>query len=96
MARLFISLPCLDTWIEQGQAKLAGEQLTTAGVTYQLKPAVAFTALAGSESDVHQLLGKVKSKAQLADLGAEHFEDSVILGDIAYQVVEGFLGEPLG
>jgi hypothetical protein len=95
MARLYITVSCLDSWIEQGQATLAGDQLTTAGTTYHLQPAVHFAALAGSDTDVHQLLGTVKSKAQLAELGAEHLEGTVILGEVAYQVAEGFLGEPV-
>jgi hypothetical protein len=95
MARLFITVTCLDSWIEQGQATLAGDQLTTAGTTYHLEPAAHFAALAGSDTDIHHLLGTVKSKEQLAELGAEHLEGTVILGDIAYQVVEGFLGEPV-
>ena len=35
----------------------------------------------------------MKTKAQLDGLGAEHYLDSVIYGDVAYTVVEGFLGD---
>ena len=38
-------------------------------------------------------MGKVKTKVQLDELEAEHYMDSVICGDVAYQVVEGFLGD---
>jgi hypothetical protein len=93
MPRLFISLPCLDTWIEKGQATLGEDRLTTMdGATYRLGPGVFFTAMAGGEPDPHQLLGRVKSQAQLEEMGAEHYEGSVIMGEVAYQVVEGFLG----
>ena len=46
--------------------------------------------------DSHELLGKVKSKAFLAELGAEILETSMILGDNAYDVVPGFVGAPIG
>ena len=95
MARLFITLRCLDQWIEEGRAKLADDNLTVEGVSYRLEPAVHFVSLAGSEIDLQSLLGKIKTKKQLEELAAEHYEDSVLLGEVAYQVVEGFVGEPL-
>jgi hypothetical protein len=94
MPRVFISLRHLDSLIEQGQATLGDKGLTTAaGETFRLGPAVHFVSLVGSETDVQQLLGRVKSEAQLEELRAEHYPGSVIVGDVAYQVVEGFLGE---
>ena len=38
-------------------------------------------------------MGKVKGLDELAELGAELCSDSVVLGDNAYRVIEGFLGE---
>jgi len=42
------------------------------------------------------LLGRVKSKAFLADRKAELLESSLLLGENAYDVVPGWLGEPIG
>lgn len=94
MPRLFISLRHLDSLIGQGQATLGDDGLTTAaGETYRLAPAVHFVSLVGSDDDVQKLLGRVKTEAQLEELRAEHYPGSVIVGEVAYQVVEGFLGE---
>jgi hypothetical protein len=46
--------------------------------------------------DANGLLGRVKSKAFLADQKAELLESSLLLGDNAYDVVPGWLGEPIG
>ena len=39
-------------------------------------------------------VGTVKDMDTLAQLGADHMMSSVIYGDTAYEVVNGFLGEP--
>ena len=95
MAAVFIAQPTLDEWSDQGRIRLDGVVLTLIHENriVRLKPAVRFTTLIGSPDDPHALIGKVKSHEQLATLGAEHYLDSVILGETAYQVVEGFLGD---
>jgi hypothetical protein len=44
--------------------------------------------------DPNGLLGTVKDMETLAQMGADHMMSSVIYGDTAYEVVNGFLGEP--
>ena len=51
---------------------------------------------AAGGGDQHALLGKVKTREQLSELGAEVFESSMIVGDDAYDVIPGFVGEPIG
>ena len=43
----------------------------------------------------YDLVGRVKSKDALDEMGADCFEKSVIYKDTAYDVIEGFIGEPL-
>src|SRR5689334_8172276 len=95
MAAVFIAQSTLDEWSDQGRIRLDGTILTLLheNRTVPLKPAVRFTKLVGAPTDAHSLLGKVKSHEQLAALSAEHFMQSVIVGDTAYEVVEGFLGD---
>jgi len=69
--------------------------LTELGRSFVMKPAVAFESVTGSDSDPHDLLGRVKSKQVLEEMGAECFGNSVIYSDTAYEVVDGFIGEPL-
>jgi hypothetical protein len=96
MPRLFISQQRLDEWIEQEFITLEDDQITLDdGRRFQLVPAVAFQEVVGGTSDPHEVLGRVKTTEQLADLSAEHYRDSVLIGDVAYQVLEGFVGRPL-
>jgi hypothetical protein len=44
-------------------------------------------------NDTAKLLGKVKTLDALKQMGAEHYMQSVILGESAYKVQQGFLAE---
>ena len=96
MPRLFISYPRLDEWVAEEKVRLTGDRLVwTDGRSFRLAAAVHFLAVVTGDSDPHGLLGKVKTGLQLAEIGAEHMQDSVLLGETGYQVVEGFIGEPV-
>lgn len=93
---LFVSQVALEAWVEQGKIDFQGSVMTlTAGEgrgrSYALEPAVLFLKVLNGERDPSQLLAKVKTLAKLRELGAEHLEDSVVLGDVAYQVQPGFV-----
>jgi hypothetical protein len=95
---LFVSQAMLETWAEQGKIEFAGNLMTLLagdgkGRNYALEPAVRFLKVVGAEADPHGLVHKVKSVAQLRELGAEPVDDSCILGDTAYEVQPGFLAE---
>jgi hypothetical protein len=95
--RVFFPQQALDQWLEQGRVSLVDDELTItpAGRRFRLSSALHFTAEVGGVPDELGLVGKVKSLEQLKALNGEHYADSVVLGDNAYQVVEGFLGEPV-
>src|SRR5688572_25540597 len=97
MARLFISQGRLDTWSAEDRVKVEGDVMTLAGDSrfFRLKPAVRFVKVSGGD-DVHKLLGKVKSVEAVEKLGGEQYMESVLLGDTAYDVQSGFIGEPQG
>ena len=95
---LFVSQAMLDSWAGQGKIDFVGNVMTVLagggkGRSYALDPAVRFLQVLGADSDPNQLLRKVKSMAQLRELGAEAVGDSVVLGEVAYQVEPGFLAE---
>ena len=95
---LFVSQAMIDSWAEQGRIDFVGNVMTLLSGegrdrSYALEPAVRFLALLGADTDPHQLLKKVKSLAQLKELGAEAIDASVVLGDVAYEVEPGFLAE---
>jgi hypothetical protein len=97
MSRLFISIDRLDAWAEEGRAALEGDSmtLTELGRKFTMTPAVCFVKTTANDDDPYDLVGRVKSKPQLAEMGAEQLANSVIYQDMAYDVIDGFIGEPL-
>ena len=97
MARLFISQKRLDNWSAEERVKVEGDIMTLAGDgrSFELKPAVRFVKVSGDGQDSHSLVGKVKTIEALMTLGGEQFMESVIIGETAYDVQSGFLGEPV-
>lgn len=92
--KLFLPQQTLEDWALADQADLADGQLVVKDPrsTHPLSAAVHFTKLASGE-DTQGLLGRVKTLEALQALGAEHFSGSCILGETAYEVVDGFLTE---
>ena len=95
--RVFFPQQTLDEWLALGRIALVDDELTiaAAGRRFRLTTALHFTAEVADTPDAHDLVGKVKTLEQIQALSGEHCADSVILGDNAYQVVEGFIGELL-
>ena len=96
MARLFVSQTQMDKWTQEGKVRLDDDVMTLPAMSrsFKLTSAVSFTAIVGGD-DKKRLLGKVKTDAQLQQLGAEHYGNSVILGETGYECVEGFVGTPV-
>lgn len=95
--RLFVPQNMLDQWLSEARVEVEGEVMVTKpeGQRFTLTTAVLFKAEVTGAEDPHGLVGKVKDLEQIAALGGEHYADSVILGDNAYQVTEGFAGTRL-
>jgi len=97
VCRLFLTQEALERWISEGRAKIDGEELTDAktGQKFRLLTGFRFLSEVTGQPDAAQLVGKVKDIEQIEALKAEHMRDSVILGENAYSVVEGFVGTPI-
>jgi len=97
VARLFISVERLESWTAENRVALDGDRmiLTELGRAFRIRPAVHFVGVTGNEADPHDLVGLVKDEQQLAAMGADHMANSVIYVDTAYEVQNGFVGEPL-
>lgn len=95
LARVFVPQETLEIWVAEGRAQLHGETLTLGDVPMQLESAVRITAEVADGGDAEQLVGRVKTLSQIAELGGEHATASVVLGDNAYEVVDGFLAAPV-
>ena len=93
--RAFLSQELLDRWLAEGLVSLEGEVLGLPpdGPSFHLESAVLFRVEVANGSDPLALCGKVKSLPAVSALGGEHAPGSVVVGDCAYEVTEGFLGE---
>src|SRR6267143_82358 len=91
---LFVPQSVLDQWSEKGRVELNGHVLTLLreNKSFRLTSAVRFVKMEAGE-DLKGLLQKVKTLDALKQMGAEHYRESVILGDSAYQVQQGFLAD---
>src|SRR3979411_2368645 len=91
---LFVPQSVLDRWSEQGRIQVNGNVLTILGEnkTFALSSAVRFLKMEAGD-DTAGLLQKVKTPDALKQMGAEHYRESVILGEVAYQVQQGFLAD---
>jgi hypothetical protein len=96
MARLFISADQMDRWTSEGKVSLEDDTMTlpALGRSFRLRTAVRFLSVIEG-SDAHGLVGRVKTTAQLAEMGGEHYGASVILGEVGYECEEGFIGLPV-
>src|SRR4051812_7314305 len=91
---LFVPQSVLDKWSEQGRIAVDGSVLTILGEqkSFQLTSAVRFIKMEAGD-DTSGLLHKVKTTDALKQMGAEHYMESVILGETAYGVQQGFLAD---
>jgi hypothetical protein len=96
--RVFFPQGALDEWLGDNRVDLNGEDLwlKESGRRYRIIEAVRIVREVTGAPDPHELLGRVKTRAFLTELGAEVLEGSMIFGDNAYDVVPGFVGAPIG
>lgn len=94
--RVFFPQAGVDQWGIDAKIDLVGEDLILLadGRRYKVEEAVHVVIEVSGANDAHKIVGKVKPKRALAELGAELLENSMILGDNAYDVVPGWMGTP--
>lgn len=95
-AKVFIPQAVIDTWVAGDRVDVSGDVLSLrGGGALRLGPASLFLKLSAGADQPHALLGKVKGEQDIARLGGESYMTSVILGDSAYEVEPGFMGDPI-
>ena len=94
--RIFFPQSALDHWLVEGYVELAGNHLTIVGEgrRYRIAEAVYVIREVAGAPDANDIIGKVKSRVFFEELGAEILQDSMIIGDNAYEVKTGWLGAP--
>jgi hypothetical protein len=96
--RIFFPQEALDDWVLDGRVDVRDGELTilSEGRRYKLAEAVHVLREVSGSGDAHDLLGRVKARDHLEQLGAEIMETSMLLGDAAYDVEPGWIGSPVG
>jgi hypothetical protein len=96
--RVFFPQAALDGWVASDRIDVNGDELTIKGAQrrYRAVEALRIIREVTGTPDGNELVGTVKSRAFLTELGAEILGGSMILGDNAYDVVPGFVGAPVG
>lgn len=96
--RIFFPQSALDQWLGEDRVDLVGNELVIKGEgrKYRVVEAVRILGEVSGGLDEYELIGKVKSTSFLTELGAELLDTSMILGDLAYEVIPGFVGAPVG
>ena len=94
MSKHFLPHAKLEEWALEDKADLKDGRLVVASekATFTVTPAAHFTKVVSGNDD-KKLVSKVKTQAQMNELGIEQMMDSAILGDVAYEVVPGYLAE---
>jgi hypothetical protein len=69
--------------------------LTADNPTFELKQAYRFVRTIDDTTDPNGLVGQIRSEAELKELGAEIYMDSVIYKDVAYQADPGYIAEKI-
>jgi hypothetical protein len=96
--RVFFPQAALDLWLAEGSIELEGTELSILAEArrYKLAEAAYVVKEVSGTPDANEIIGRVKSRQYLDELGAELLEKSMILADNAYDVIPGFLAYPVG
>jgi hypothetical protein len=96
--RVFFPQTALDQWIVDGTVELHDGELTILGEgrRYRMAEAARVLREVSGAGDPNDLIGRVKTREHLEQLGAEIVETSMLLGDTAYDVEQGWVGIPVG
>lgn len=94
--RLFFPQLAVDQWGIDGKIDLTSNELIVLadGRRYKVEEAVRVVAEVTGANEEHKLVGKVKPRRALEEIGAEILENSMIVGDNAYDVVPGWMATP--
>jgi hypothetical protein len=94
--RIFFPQSAMDQWLVDGAVEVAGAEMSILAEArrYRIAEGVRVLREVTGTPDDNDLVGKVKSKLFLEELGAEILETSMVIGDNAYDVIPGWLGSP--
>src|SRR5439155_2380830 len=96
--RVFFPQALLDAWISDERVDVTYDVLVLKDESRQFRIVEALHVVrdVAGGGDTNKLVGRVKTREQLSQLGAEVLETSLVVVDDAYDVIPGFIGEPVG
>jgi hypothetical protein len=93
--KLFFSQEIINSWTDDEKVKFDNDTLSIQsgkGVQgYKLTPAYRFVKVSDGGPDPHSLIDAVHSEEELAQMGADAYLNSCILGETAYDVEQGYV-----
>jgi hypothetical protein len=94
--RIFFPQAALDRWIADDRVDLEGDILVLRDGSgrFRVTEAVRILRELTGAADAESFLGLVRPKDELTEKGAEIMEGSMILGEAAYDIVQGFTAMP--
>jgi hypothetical protein len=95
--KVFIPQELVDAWVTRDKVDFAGEMMTfrESRIILRVVPGYFFDHVSGGSDEGPKLLGRAKTKAAVAALGAEAYLNTVLVGETAYDVEAGFIGKPI-
>lgn len=89
---MFVAQETLEAWLDSGQVEMNGNavRLDRLATTFDLEPAVRVVRLVEGAGPV-DLIGRVLAESAIGKSGGELLGDSVVFGEIAFEVVSGFI-----
>ncbi len=96
--RVFFPQAALDQWLFDGAVELQDNELKILGEgrRYRLAEAVRVLREVSGAEDPNELVGRVKARGYLEQLGAEIVETSMLVSEAAYDIEPGWVGIPIG
>ena len=93
--KLFFSQEIIDSWTDDEKVKFDNDTLAIqsgkGAQEYKLTPAYRFVKVSDGEADPHKLVDTVHTEEELAQMGADAYLNSCIMGETAYDVEQGFV-----
>jgi len=94
--KLFFSQDIIDAWSDEEKVHFENNVLTIQQdppTSFHLTTAYRIVAVSGGEPDPHGWVNKVMTKDELEAKGADIYMESVLFGEIAYDVESGYLAQ---
>ena len=94
--RLFFSQDIIQNWCDDEKVTFQDNVLTIRAAktrSFHLMPAFRFVKVEGDEPDTLNMVGQIKTDAELEKIGADRYMDSCICQDVPYGLESGFVAD---